>query len=180
MSELVPRKLITNTLEASEPSWSHDGKWIYFRSGVADGQRLYRCPASGGAATALSKSLAIGPLETFDGKMVIFADHLSTPDLKMVSLDHPDEESTLPGMPQVKDASLWTLVANGIYFVLADASHSIRFFDFASKRVSRVTDVDKDLRPWIGGLSASPDGRWILYSQVDESNSDIMLVEHFH
>ena len=180
ISELVARKLATNTIEASEPSWSHDGKWIYFLSGVADGQKLYRCPATGGPAIALSKSPATGPLETFDRKLVIFADKLSTPVLKVVSPDHPGEESALPGMPQVKDAYLWTVVAKGIYFVPADAPHSIRFFDFASKRISPVADVDKDLRSWIGGLSASPDGRWIIYSQVDESTSDIMLVEHFH
>jgi hypothetical protein len=29
------------------------------------------------------------------------------------------------------------------------------------------------------GMSVSPDGRYMLYSQLDESNSGIMLVNHF-
>ena len=30
-----------------------------------------------------------------------------------------------------------------------------------------------------GGLSLSPDGKWLAYSQVDDIPSDIMLVDHF-
>jgi hypothetical protein len=30
------------------------------------------------------------------------------------------------------------------------------------------------------GMAISPDGRWILYTQVDHRSGDIMLVENFH
>jgi hypothetical protein len=36
--------------------------------------------------------------------------------------------------------------------------------------------VDKDLD---GGMSISRDGRYMLYSQIDESNAGIMLMDHF-
>jgi|SRR5882724_10507844 len=47
---------------------------------------------------------------------------------------------------------------------------------YATKRIRRVFEIQKDFAM---GLSVSPDGRWILYSQVGEVNSDIMLVDHF-
>jgi Tol biopolymer transport system component len=61
--------------------------------------------------------------------------------------------------------------------VPADAPRSLRYFNFASKQVRRVFEVDKD---FAGGMSVSPDGRWIIYSQVGDVNRDIMLVDHFH
>jgi hypothetical protein len=31
----------------------------------------------------------------------------------------------------------------------------------------------------VRGLTVSPDGRWILYTQFDQRGSDIMLMENF-
>ena len=72
-------------------------------------------------------------------------------------------------------AGLWALSPGGIYFVPAEAPRSLRYFDFATRQIRPMFEVDKDLG---SGLSVSPDGRWILYSLVDV-NSDIMLVDHF-
>jgi hypothetical protein len=37
--------------------------------------------------------------------------------------------------------------------------------------------LDKDFHD---GFSVSPDGRYMLYSQMDEENSDIMLMNKYH
>src|SRR5262249_40981255 len=50
IAEGLPRKLVSNLPDMLVPSWSHDGKWVYFQSN----DRVFRCPASGGAALALS------------------------------------------------------------------------------------------------------------------------------
>ncbi len=179
ISELIPRKLVTNTSGAFLPSWSHDGKWIYFLSGPSEAPKAYRCPAEGGNAAVFSSEPAVGVQESFDGETLYLVDGWSDDILKKVSVNQIGLASPVEGMPLLKDGALWTVVPGGIYFVPTDAPHSICYFDFATQRVRRITAVDRDFSSRNGGLSVSPDGRWILYSQMDNVNSDIMLVEHF-
>jgi Tol biopolymer transport system component/DNA-binding winged helix-turn-helix (wHTH) protein len=175
--DLVPRKLVTNIPTVSNPTWSHDGKWIYFASSESVGQKLYRCPATGGDAMPLTAQPGYGPLESPDGRMIYFAAmRPSKPILKAVALDRPGTESSVEGLPRLLSAYIWTMVEKGIYFVPAEAPRSLRYFDFASRRARSVLEVDKAL---VDGMSVSPDGHWILYSQVDEENRDIMIVDHF-
>jgi hypothetical protein len=60
--------------------------------------------------------------------------------------------------------------------VPADAPKSLRYFDFATRKVRPVFEVSKFFDDT---LSVSPDGHWILYTQIDEDKADIMLVENF-
>jgi Tol biopolymer transport system component len=185
ISERIPRKLVTNVSNAIRPSWSRDGKWIYLLSNENGRFEPYRCPAGGGDAIALSSNINEGEkvLESFDGRKAYLATAAVlnaglNAQLREVSLDAQSGVATdaIPGT-LVKDYSNWTLVPGGIYFVPAAAPRSMRYFDFATKQIRTVFELDKDFD---GGLSISPDGRWILYSQVDQVDSDIMLVEHFH
>ena len=137
---------------------------------------IYRCPAPGGDAVLLSKEVeASCPQESTDGASVYFASGDGV--LKKVSLrlGHPEVESRLDGFPRLRNP--WVLSSGGVYFAPANAPRSIHYFDIATKQVLQVFEVDRDFG---AGLSVSPNGRWILYSQVSDVNSDIMLVDHFH
>jgi Tol biopolymer transport system component/DNA-binding winged helix-turn-helix (wHTH) protein len=177
VAERKPRKLITNISGVIRPHWSRDGKWIYFRSDQPGGRGVYRCPASGGNAVLLSKDVdGVSPQESFDGKTVYFASHEENSTLNKTALSgQPGTESEVDGLPRLRTSGLWTLSPGGIYFVPAEAPRSVRYFDLASKQTRQIFEADKDLD---SGLSVSPDGRWILYTQEDV-NSDIMLVDHF-
>jgi Tol biopolymer transport system component len=179
VSALIPRKLVTNISDVYRPHWSRDGKWIYFRSDEAGRTGVYRCPASGGDAIAISKDIdGVNSRESFDGDAVYFASHFTEAVLKKVTLRGPPGiESEVDGMPRIRASELWTLTRAGIYFVPADSPKSVRYFDFATRQIRPIFEVDKDFG---SGLSVSPDGRWIIYSQIGDVNSDIMLVDHFH
>jgi Tol biopolymer transport system component/DNA-binding winged helix-turn-helix (wHTH) protein len=177
VAERKPRKLITNISGVIRPHWSRDGKWIYFRSNQPGGRGVYRCPASGGNAVLLSKDVdGDRSQESFDGKTIYFASHEDNSTLKKTALSgQPGTESEVDGMPRVRDSSLWALSPDGIYFVPAEAPRSLRYYDFASKQIRPIFELDND---FYSSLSVSPDGRWILYTQEDV-NGDIMLVDHF-
>ena len=179
LAEGKPRKLNTNISGVTRPHWSRDGKWIYFRSEEAGRTGVYRCPATGGDAIALSQNIdAVSPQESFDGKTLYFASQRSKSTIKRLTLSEPPgTESEVDGLPRVRDSKLWALFPGGIYFVPAEAPRSLRYFDFATRQVRPIFDVDKD---FVSGLSHSPDGRWIVYSLFGDVSSDIMLVDHFH
>jgi dipeptidyl aminopeptidase/acylaminoacyl peptidase len=86
-TEGIPRKLVTNTSGVIRPHWSRDGKWIYFSSHDPGRMGVYRCPASGGDAVALSKDIdGFSPQESFDGKTLYFASREEKSTLKKVAL----------------------------------------------------------------------------------------------
>ena len=77
----------------------------------------------------------------------------------------------------------FAVAAEGIYFIeigtrlwVGTVGNSLKFFSFAKGTTEKVADVK--LNP-LNGLSVSPDGRYVLFSQIDPFVSDLMLVENF-
>jgi hypothetical protein len=74
----------------------------------------------------------------------------------------------------------WALVNDGIYFVDPDAKDGIAidFFSVATHQIIQVAGLGK-ISIYPHGLAASPDHRWILYTQSYPGDRNIMLVENF-
>ena len=82
-------------------------------------------------------------------------------------------------LERVHVAGHWVVGEQGIYFFGPedDKGHSdINFYDFATEKTSKILTIEKAVYEHI---EISPDGRTILYSQLDEAGSDLMLVENF-
>jgi Tol biopolymer transport system component/DNA-binding winged helix-turn-helix (wHTH) protein len=179
----VPRKVETGTHGNSLPSWSQDGNWIYFASGPADSKlTIWRVPGSGGRATQLTKTLSSMPIESSDGQWVFFvrtvADKVR---LWRIRPDGSDEQMLDAVPPLATNGYEWWPAATGMYFyAYRNGKAEVDFFDFGTSRTRRIYSLDKSPANWMGGLSVSPDGKWLVYSRVDEVTSDLMLVEGFH
>jgi Tol biopolymer transport system component/DNA-binding winged helix-turn-helix (wHTH) protein len=178
----VPRKLETATRMNSLPNWSRDGKWIYFASGLTHSKlALWRVAATGGRAEQLTKTPSIMPIESPDGQYVYFV-RFTEGKFRLWRI-RPDGsgESMVKAMPPLNsDGYEWWPFESGIYFyAYKDGRAEIDFLDLVTSRIRRIYTLDKPPAPWLGGLSVSPDGKWLLYSRIDETASDLMLVENF-
>jgi len=175
----VPRRLTSETSNEARPSWSRDGQWIYFGSNRSGAWQIWKAPAHGGAAVQVTNNKgAQEAFESSDGKSVYYA-KLDAPGIWKVPVEGGEEIQVL------KDArwSLWALPAEGIYFFELNnpAGPPLKFYNFATSQTTVHREFSKETRVNGGdtALSVSPDGRWILYTQLDQLGSDLMLVENF-
>ena len=82
--------------------------------------------------------------------------------------------------PLHSDGFEWWPYGTGIYFyAYPNGKPEVDFLDLRTSRARRIYAPDKPPAEWGGGLSVSPDGKWLVYSRVDEIASDLMLVENF-
>jgi Tol biopolymer transport system component/DNA-binding winged helix-turn-helix (wHTH) protein len=176
-----PRRLTKEPFENVVPSWSRDGRWVYFSSDRTGRFEVWKVPSSGGSAVQVTKDGGFYPSESPDGKDLYY----SKPTAR-----NPDD-STLWKMPEggpeirVLDIGGGKVIRGGVCFVdFGDSSYEVKFLDFATNRVSVVSKLDVGiLNPPLPAFSAfdvSPDGKWILYGYRQLAESDIMLVEGFH
>jgi hypothetical protein len=66
------RRMNNESSDEGRPSFSMDGKWIYFRSNRSDKDEIWKMPRGGGAATQVTQAGGFEALETLDGKTLYF------------------------------------------------------------------------------------------------------------
>ena len=119
-------------------------------------------------------------VESRDGKTLYYAKRLQFPGwrkyrgLWKVPVKGGQETLVLKELAPGESAC-WGLTDEGIYF-FNEHTETIDFFSFATRRIRQIAKPEKRGGP----LAVSPDGRSILFSQVDVDTSHIMMVENFH
>ena len=80
-----------------------------------------------------------------------------------------EETTVIAGMPQSLYWGYWALTRTGIYFlnVYSEPRSRIEFYDFATRRTHPVFEIEK-VPAWAHpSLSATEDGKTIVYGQQD-------------
>lgn len=85
-------------------------------------------------------------------------------------------EEALTGAPKPFDCSHWALSESGIYIV--NGNGDLLFYQFDGGRVTNIYHDQRFVTDW--SMALSPDGREIVWAQIDERLADLMLVENFH
>ena len=172
-----PRNVTAHPAREAFASFSRDGRWIYFTSNRTGEFAIWKISVSGGEAVRVSPGAGLFGIESADGANFYYVD--------TASANRPGRLLRLPlkgGEPvQVLDdvvSTCFDVLDKGIYYIERIGSESrLKYFDFASSRSNVIVENLGNVGGF--GISASPDGRTILYSRVDSSVNDLMLVDNF-
>jgi eukaryotic-like serine/threonine-protein kinase len=170
-----PRVLIQGSFDALNPSWSHDGKAVFFASNRGGQWQIWTVSADGGEPTQVTRQGGFAAFESANGTLY-YADRDSSSEIWELPMNGGSERlvSSQMHLQAWKD---WFPVKNGIlFFPERSVAHPLlRFFHFDTERIEDVTTLDKPG----GWMSASEDGRFILYDQEDYHESNMMFLENF-
>jgi Tol biopolymer transport system component len=161
------------------PSWSRDGRLIYYASNRTGRFEVWRVAAEGGIEEQLTSEGGVVPVESVDGRTLYYQSTERGPLLA---------RPTSGGRPRtvlscVPTMSSWAVGARGIVYAECGPApnlsgvrqQTLRYLDFASGKDAPLATVEGD---WIGGLSIAPDGRSILYGRRLASSS-LMMIDNF-
>jgi Tol biopolymer transport system component/serine/threonine protein kinase len=172
------------THERSEdvvPSWSRDSKWIYFASNRSGAWQVWKAPAAGGPAEKVTQQGGFASFESHDGKYLYYAKGRTVGGLWRLPLKARGVEE--PFMDRLKPGfwGYWGLSRDGVYFVDETGlpgQYSIFFQPFQRGRPVEVSALGR--RPMIGdsAFAVAPDDGSVLYTQVDQSGSDIIIADY--
>lgn len=160
------------------PSWSRDGSVIYFASDRSGVFQVWKIPAHGGTATPVTRLGGFSPFESPDGRFVYYAKGSASAGVWRVPVDG-GEEVLVTGSLKPGLWGYWALGGAGLYYVDSVSPPVLKFLRFPNGSESRIATLPKPPISGVPGLAVSPDGFWILYAQIDQRNSDLMLVENF-
>ena len=157
-------------------SWSRDGRSLYFTSTRTGRAEVWKMPTAGGTAVQVTHNGAEFGIESEDGKTLYFARILraDSGSIWRMPIAGGSEEQLADSLYRVN----YAVAKRGIYYMThADESGNcmLKLYDFATGTTSTVLPMG---HPEFG-LDVSPDGRYLVYAQLDDPASDLMLVENF-
>jgi hypothetical protein len=176
----LPRRLTMESSEDIVPCWSEDARWIYFGSTRSGDWQIWKIPSQGGEAVQVTRAGGVITVGAQNG-FVYYLKNMEASIWRVPEQGGREEE--VVNTPAFHFSRYSALSRGGIYFLDPKAPHpvprTISFLNFNTRRITQIAAMPGKPLVWEAGISISADGRWMLYTQVDEDSGDITLVENF-
>ncbi|MGQ0735092.1 MAG: protein kinase domain-containing protein [Acidobacteriota bacterium] len=171
-----PRNVTSHPAIEHVPAFSSDGRWIYFSSSRSDGFQVWKVPVSGGEAEQVTTAGGWLSREGAGGTELYFT---ASP---AIGASTELWRMSVSGGRAVKvvDRILnhtFDVLESGVYYIDQSPTEAqLLFYDFG-RRSSAV--VARNLGVGLAGLTASRDGRTVLFARQDSAVDDLMMVDNF-
>jgi eukaryotic-like serine/threonine-protein kinase len=171
-----PRRLTSNPADENMPSWSNDGRFIYFASNRTGAETMWRAPAMGGSEEQVAHTGGGRSQESADGQTLFFQRAAATASpLVAVSLAGGPERVVFDCAPLYGFA----VGAAGVYHLGCHGDGRglpLSLLDPATGRDRLLGTLE---RASSNGLTVSADGKTILYAKWVGEGADLMMIENF-
>jgi len=162
------------------PSWSRDGKWIYFGSNRSGRPEVWRAPAAGGNAEQVTTTGGEYAFESWDGRTLYY--------LRPISGVETVFSMPVAGGPERSlgiQLTFWNYVPGrkGLYYMprkegpRAPFAYEVRLIETATGQDRLIHRVR--LGGASPGLTLTPDGKTVVIAGIDVETQDLMRIENF-
>jgi Tol biopolymer transport system component len=179
----TPRPLTSSAANEVVPSFSRDGRFVYYSSDADGAWNVWRKPWNSGQGGPAEKvrERAFAATESPDGRYLYYARGPNEAGLFRAPVAGGAETAVVAGLTSGMWGN-WVAGASGVYFVDWVAEGSVRQawaqYRPESGETQRLFRLEQPIR-WDGGLAVSPDGKSLVYAQLDRIGSDIYLMRHW-
>ena len=162
------RAVAAGPSEEGRPSFSHDSRWLYFRSDRTGKRQLWKVRVEGGTPIQLTQEGGYESFESFDGSRLYYVRDREHPALWEVPTSGGTEQHLLDGVWE----SRWAVAREAIYFQ-AFPGRELRRYDLKTRQVTTVGSLG-DGRLVEGGLSVLSGGEAVAWTQLDQFTVDLV------
>jgi len=173
-----PQNLTANPADENLPSYSRDGKWIYFSSNRTGRHEIYRMPAAGGEARQITDNGGLEAQDSWDGKTLYYTKNGKVGLYARPTVGGPET----PVLESVHlTVSSFIVAKDGIYYVFKTGARGtgpleFRFLELPSSKSRLLMQFNAEYGQ---GLTISPDEKTMLYSVIVSVFEDLILVDNF-
>jgi hypothetical protein len=168
------RQVTRSAADESLPSWSRDGRFIYFGSNRTGRHEIWRVGALGGVEEQVTHEGGCIPVESLDGGTLYY--RRTCFEGRMPVLARPTAGGAERTILKCVDGLSFAVDARGVFHVDCDSEQTLRLWEAATGKDRAVGTFDEEHRKV--GLSVSPDGRSIVYARTLQE-SDLVMIENF-
>jgi len=163
------------------PSYSRDGRWIYFSTDRAGVWEVWRMGVEGGEAVRVAGEGAFAAMESVDGKWVYDTRTAGAPGIWRVPVAGGAEELMTDEL-EGRLWGQWAVSAKGLFYAVFDVARgrrAIRRLDLETRAVTDVAELKKLPVQYDSGMSVAADESWLAWSQLDTAGSIVYVVDGF-
>jgi Tol biopolymer transport system component/DNA-binding winged helix-turn-helix (wHTH) protein len=160
------------------PSWSRDETAVYFASNRTGTSQVWRRELATGREAQITHHGGFAAFESYDAKTLYFS-RFEGGGIWSMPVGGGEEKQVTAALHR----GYWghfAVTDAGIYLLDSDAvpKPTIMFYNFQTKRLTPVMQLEDIPLPWAANLAASRDGRTLLFAQAT-SHSSLTMAENF-